>query len=77
MSTEVKPTKKPKAERGSGTTITIDFQEHPALLEKIRLAAKADDREPSKYLRRRLVLIDREGHLVPPIEAAPLFKEAK
>ena len=47
---------KPKrGERGSGSTITIDLSDQPELLAKIREAAKADDREPSKWLRRAIV----------------------
>jgi hypothetical protein len=49
----VKP--RSRGERGTGTTITIDLSEYPELLEKIRDAAKADDREASKWLRRRIV----------------------
>ena len=44
-----------RGERGSGTTITIDLVDQPELLAKIREAAKADDREPSKWIRRRIV----------------------
>ena len=54
--TNIKPTRS-RGERGSGTTITIDLTEYPELLEEIRKAAKADDREPSKWLRRRLVTL--------------------
>jgi hypothetical protein len=52
-----------RGERGTGTTLSIDFKEHPALLEKIRKAAKDEDREPSKYLRRRILQLDTEGKL--------------
>jgi hypothetical protein len=51
--TTIKP--RSRGERGSGTTITIDLTEYPSLLVAIRNAAKADDREPSKYLRRILI----------------------
>ena len=44
-----------RGERGSGTSLTIDFTDYPDLLKQIRDAAKADDREPSKWLRRRVV----------------------
>jgi hypothetical protein len=53
-----------RSQRGSGTSLTIDFKEHPDLLKAIRAQAKADDREPSKYLRRRLVQLDAEGQLI-------------
>lgn len=46
-----------RGERGTGSTITIDLTEHPELLAKIREAAKEDDREPSKWLRRRIVML--------------------
>jgi hypothetical protein len=51
--TTIKP--RPRGERGTGTTITIDLTEYRDLLGKIKEAAKADDRESSKWLRRRLV----------------------
>ena len=44
-----------RGERGTGTTITIDLTDYPDLLTQIKAAAKTDDREPSKWLRRRLV----------------------
>ena len=44
-----------RGERGSGTTITIDLSGQPELLQQIRDKAKADDREPSKYLRRQIL----------------------
>jgi len=56
-----KPTK--KAAKGSGTTITIDLKDYPDLLAKIRNVAKADDREPSKWLRRRVVKLGQDGSL--------------
>lgn len=46
-----------RGERGTGTTITIDLTDQPELLADIKKAAKADDREPSKWLRRRIVLL--------------------
>ena len=52
-----------KAKRGEGHTITIDLKDYPQLLAKIKEAAKADDREPSKLLRRRLVQLDESGDL--------------
>ena len=55
--TIIKPTRS-RGERGSGTTITIDLTEYPELLEKIRNAAKADDREPSNWLRRKIVQLE-------------------
>jgi hypothetical protein len=61
-SSKTPPTPK-RGERGTGTTITIDLHEHASLLTKIREAAKADDREPSKFLRRIIVKLDEEGKL--------------
>ena len=52
--TTIKPR---RGERGTGSTITIDLSEYPDLLEKIRDAAKADDREPSKWVRRQIMLL--------------------
>jgi hypothetical protein len=52
-----------RGERGSGTTITIDLSDRTDLLSQIRDAAKADDREPSKFLRRRIVQLWNEGKL--------------
>ena len=59
--TAVKTTK--KAAKGSGTTISIDLKDHPELLASIRNAAKADDREVSKWLRRRIVKLHEAGKL--------------
>ena len=57
-STSQTTTIKPKrGERGTGTTITIDLSDQPDLLTRIRTAAKDDDREPSKWLKRRIVLL--------------------
>lgn len=54
---EPKPVaKSKKAPKGTGTTITIDLAGYPDLLAKIKEAAKADDRETSKYVRRLIVL---------------------
>lgn len=44
-----------RGERGTGSNITIDLSEYPDLLADIRAAAKEDDRDPSKWLRRRIV----------------------
>lgn len=52
-----------RGERGTGTSLSIELKDNAALLEKIRKAAKADDREPSKWLRRRLTQLDEEGKL--------------
>lgn len=41
--------------RGTGTTIAIELKDYPDLLEDIRDRARADDREPSKWLRRRII----------------------
>ena len=52
-----------KAAKGSGTSITLDMKDYPDLLTRIRNAAKADDREPSKWLRRQIVKLDGAGKL--------------
>ena len=57
QTTTIKPT---RGERGTGTTLTIDLTDYPDLLTKIREAAKADDREPSKWIRRRLVPLEKQ-----------------
>ena len=49
--------------KGSGTSLTIDLKEYPELLADIRAKAKADDREPSKYLRRIIVELNKQGKL--------------
>lgn len=54
-----------KAPRGEGHTITIDLKEHPELLSDIKAAAKADDREPSKLLRKIVVALHAKGQLIP------------
>jgi len=61
--TTIKP--RPRGERGTGTTITIDLSDQPDLLRKIREAAKDDDREVSKFLRRVIVQLDSKGMLIP------------
>jgi hypothetical protein len=61
--TVVKPTT--KAPRGEGHTITLDLKDHPELLTDIKAAAKADDREPSKFLRRIIALLHIDGKLLP------------
>jgi len=52
-----------KAAKGSGTSITLDMKDHADLLGRIREAAKADDREVSKWLRRRIVKLHEAGKL--------------
>ena len=66
---------KPRAEKGTGTTISTDLKDQPALLEKIRAAAHADDREVSNYLRKRLVELDRMGALIPAPVPGSLFEK--
>lgn len=53
--TAVKPEAKRRARNGESTVIGVDLKEFPEVLAKIRAEAKADDREPSKYLRRVIV----------------------
>ena len=67
----------PRGPKGSGTVISANLADHPGILEKIRLAAKADDREVSNWLRRRLVELHKAGHLIPGAEQAPLFHPKK
>ena len=55
-----------KAAKGSGTSITLDLKDYPDLLTRIRQAAKADDREPSKWLRRQIVKLDQAMKLFEP-----------
>ena len=55
-----------KAAKGSGTSITLDMKDHADLLTRIRQAAKADDREPSKWLRRQIVKLDQAMKLFEP-----------
>lgn len=58
-------TKAIRAPRGEGTTISIDLTAYDALLADIKAAAKQDDREPSKWLRRRLNELAQAGVLFP------------
>lgn len=51
------PAKAKRGQKGTGTTITIDLHDQPQLLSKIREAAKADDRDVTKWVKRRLVLL--------------------
>lgn len=57
-----------RGERGTGSTITIDLTENPELLAKIKAAAKADDREPSKWVRRQIILLG-EGFFLGGVKA--------
>jgi hypothetical protein len=50
---------------GTGTSISADLKDYPTVLNKIRAAAKADDRNTSNWLRRRLVYLDEHGQLIP------------
>ena len=59
--------------RGTGTAVSADLKANPALLEKIRLASKADDREVSNWLRRRLAELDTKGLLIAAPAAGELF----
>ena len=61
--------------KGTGTSVSSDLKKHPALLEKIRLAADADDRNISSWLRRRLAELDRQNVLVAPSTTGELFKQ--
>ena len=61
--------------KGTGTSVFADLKKHPALLDKIRLAADADDRNISSWLRRRLVELDRQNLLVAPSTTGELFKQ--
>ena len=54
-----------RAAKGTGTTVSADLKDHPELLEMIRAAAKADDRNVNSWLRRRLVELDNAGKLIP------------
>ena len=54
-----------RSPRGEGHTITLDLKEHPELLADIKTAAKADDREPSKLLRKIIVALHAKGQLIP------------
>jgi hypothetical protein len=55
----------PRATKGTGTTVQADLKDHPQLLEAIRISAKADDREVSNWLKRRLVKLHEDGKLIP------------
>ena len=70
IATKKTPTPKPtRSAKGTGTTVSADLKEHTALLEKIRGAAKADDRNISSWLRRKLVELDNAGTLIPEVKA--------
>lgn len=56
-----KPSRSPK---GEGTSLNVDFTDHPDLLKAIREAADADDRPASVWLRRRIVALHKEGKLL-------------
>ena len=72
---EAKAVKK-RSEAGTGTSVSADLKDHPAVLNKIRAAAKADDRNVSNWLRRRLVYLDEHGKLIPTSdEAGELFND--
>jgi hypothetical protein len=75
---EIKATKT-RGTAGIGTTVSADLKDHPTVLNKIRAAAKADDRNVSNWLRRRLVYLDEHGQLIPTVdETNTLFeKQAK
>ena len=62
--------------RGTGTSVSADLKANLPLLEKIRLAAKADDREVSNYLKRRLVELDRQGVLIAAPATGELFSKS-
>jgi hypothetical protein len=57
-----------RAAKGTGTAVSADLKEHSGLLEKIRAAAKADDRNVNSWLRRRLVDLDTLNVLFPRVE---------
>ena len=72
---EVKATKT-RGTAGRGTTVSADLKDHPTVLNKIRAAAKADDRNVSNWLRRRLVCLDENGQLIPTVdETNTLFEK--
>lgn len=72
--TETKGTKSTRP-RGTGTAVSADLKANPALLEKIHLAAKADDRQVSNWLRRRLVELDTKGLLIAAPATGELFNQ--
>lgn len=67
MPTEVKPSRPSisRSPKGSGSTVYANLENHTNILEAIREAAKADDREVSNWLRRRLVQLFEAGQLIP------------
>jgi hypothetical protein len=69
---EIKAVKSTRT-RGTGTAVSVDLKANPALLAKIRLAAKDDDREVSNWLRRRLAELDTKGLLIAAPAAGELF----
>jgi hypothetical protein len=73
---EIKAAKK-RGPAGAGTSISADLKDHPTVLNKIRAAAKADDRNVSNWLRRRLVYLDEHGQLVPTIKETLELSDAK
>lgn len=74
MSTKVLPENSSvsRGPKGSGTVVSANLESHPNILEAIRLAAKADDREVSNWLRRRLVALHEAGDLIPKPEQKEL-----
>jgi len=73
---EIKAAKK-RGPSGAGTSVSADLKDHPTVLNNIRAAAKADDRNVSNYLRRRLVYLDEHGQLVPTIQETEELFNAK
>lgn len=53
--TETAAKKAVRRTKGTGTTITIDLKDNLDVLVRMRDAAKADDRDVSKWLRRQVV----------------------
>jgi hypothetical protein len=51
--------------KGTGTSITVDLKEYGAVMEDLRRAAKLDDRDLGKYLRRLMVNLHTAGKLIP------------
>jgi hypothetical protein len=64
---DIKAAKK-RGPAGAGTSISADLKDHPNVLNKIRAAAKADDRNVSNWLRRRLVYLDEHGQLISTVD---------
>lgn len=54
-----------KRTKGTGTSITVDLKEYSGVMEDLRRAAKADDRDLGKYLRRLIVNLHTSGNLIP------------